>query len=326
MVVVLVIVAFILLVIFVGVTDSNRRSGNKSFEENLSNSKDAVKYHDDAWHLGMIYDKERKKAKVINYDAKKFEEIDCPQLGPVAILTKSIAFSIGSHSTVIANLPQDKANFEIIKIDDFGADKILWNSKLTKFDSIPDACVALCSSLRKILFIEDANIPTKHMVVPFNDIISVEILENGSTTFSKSTTRTIGGALVGNVLMGGAGAVVGGLSGNTKKKDKVNSITVKILLRNLDIPTIILNIYKGSWIQTNGDKYKSFSEFANKIKDLLSVIIDSVDKVEKKTTKQSDTQQQTNITDELMKLAKLKESGALTDDEFTQMKAKLLNQ
>ena len=45
--------------------------------------------------------------------------------------------------------------------------------------------------------------------------------------FTKSTGRTIGGAIVGGVLMGGAGAVVGGLSGDTKQKKEVKNMDIK---------------------------------------------------------------------------------------------------
>ena len=42
-----------------------------------------------------------------------------------------------------------------------------------------------------------------------------------------------GGAIVGGVLMGGAGAVVGGLSGNTKQNKVVNNMDIKIALLQL---------------------------------------------------------------------------------------------
>ena len=50
--------------------------------------------------------------------------------------------------------------------------------------------------------------------------MSVELLEDNTTIASRSLGRTVGGAVVGGVLAGGAGSVVGGLSGNQTMKKK----------------------------------------------------------------------------------------------------------
>ncbi len=67
-------------------------------------------------------------------------------------------------------------------------------------------------------------------VFSFEDMISVELLESGVTISKKSTARTLGGALVGGVLAGGAGMVVGGLSGSSRERRKVSSIILKVTL------------------------------------------------------------------------------------------------
>ena len=72
-----------------------------------------------------------------------------------------------------------------------------------------------------------------------------------------------------------------------------------------------------------GFKYKQGLEHANKIVDLVSVIIDDVDKNEKKSMiKNSSTN---SIAEELSKLADLKDKGILTEEEFSIQKAKLLS-
>ena len=56
--------------------------------------------------------------------------------------------------------------------------------------------------------------PKKKRIISYEDIMSVELLEDNTTIASRSLGRTVGGAVVGGALAGGAGSVVGGLSGN----------------------------------------------------------------------------------------------------------------
>ena len=49
--------------------------------------------------------------------------------------------------------------------------------------------------------------------IPYADILGVDISENGNSVFQKSTSSAVGRALVGGVLLGGVGAVIGGIAG-----------------------------------------------------------------------------------------------------------------
>ena len=131
---------------------------------------------------------------------------------------------------------------------------------------------------------------------------------------------------------GGAGAIVGGLSGNTSMKKKVSLVQVKLRIRDISMPTLSINCFDcktmaaGEEIKPDGIlgfKYKQGLEHANKIVDLVSVIIDDVDKKEKKflTTNMGNS----SVAEELSKLADLKDKGILTDEEFNAQKSKLLN-
>ena len=77
----------------------------------------------------------------------------------------------------------------------------------------------------------------------YEDIISVEFIENNHLVSKKSTGRTIGGAIVGTVVAGGVGAIVGGLSGSSKQQNLHSSVIVKILLRNNTDPSIELTCF-----------------------------------------------------------------------------------
>jgi hypothetical protein len=183
--------------------------------------------------------------------------------------------------------------------------------------------------------------PSSYQVFNYSDIIEVSYEENGTQLYSKSTLRTVGGAIVGGALMGGAGAVVGGLSGSTKKNMEIKSIQIKILLRHTQRTNFILEFNDTKRVLNTKDStdeilYNLYLKNANRAKDLLSVIIDQakqngqtgsqkvVPQLANETTLNESTPL-TGIADELAKLAKLKENGILTDEEFKAQKAKLLN-
>lgn len=173
-------------------------------------------------------------------------------------------------------------------------------------------------------------------VFSFEDIMSVELCEDSATIASKSTMRTIGGTLVGGAIAGGAGAVVGGLSGNTNIKKEVSTVKVKIMLRNLERPAVIIKCFDyvsmaHSEVAKNNNLswniYKRGLGHAKKIIDLVSVIIDDVDHSEKIDLHSSNTTANGTmlVADELAKLVDLKNKGILTEEEFLKQKNKLLS-
>lgn len=184
---------------------------------------------------------------------------------------------------------------------------------------------------RKIYYIDT----TQTKEASFEQIISVEILEDNTLLSSKSTTRTVGGALLGGALAGGAGMVVGGLSGDSKQKKKVSKVTVKIKLRDYSNPTLLIPCFVAKEltphdeIKTNdslyGDFYKQELQNAQKIADYVSIIIDEVDRQEKQSQVARPTSEGHSVADELKKLASLKEQGLLSEEEFIIQKQKLLN-
>lgn len=170
----------------------------------------------------------------------------------------------------------------------------------------------------------------------YEDIISVEIIEDGDITYKKSTIRTIGGTIVGGVLLGGTGAIVGGLSGSSKEKKSIKSVKIKLLLRNVSNPSHIITVYDGVELNSKEPNliYNLMMSFSNSVRDTISVIIDKTDK-QAKTNQSIGLNKEKNETenskiilsigDELSKLAELKMRGLLTDEEFQQQKERLLH-
>ena len=160
------------------------------------------------------------------------------------------------------------------------------------------------------------------------------MIENGNTKMSKSTARTVGGALVGGVIAGTAGAIVGGLSGNSRKKHLVSTVQVKIRIKDISHSSLTIEAFNSKRMIAStaneidtadaffGKIYRQCLSNANAIIDMVSVIIDEVDREE--CQQNCGVTQNISVADELKKLVELKNEGVLSQVEFDAQKAKLL--
>lgn len=219
---------------------------------------------------------------------------------------------------------QEDLEFALKYADDFTASFTINNFDSRYSFSIDD-------NKRKILYIIAEN-SIKHLL-DFENVISVEILEDSNTTFSKSSLRTIGGGVIGGVIGGGAGAIIGGLSGSNKGKKKVSKITVKILLRNYPMPALYIDCLNtnamslGESLDADNTLCQNAMNEARQIADRLSVVIDLMDREAKLSSIESVENKplpNNSIADELEKLHALKDKGIISEDEFTKLKEKLL--
>ena len=175
--------------------------------------------------------------------------------------------------------------------------------------------------------------PDCHEIFNYSDIIQVSYEENGSQLYTKSAGRTVGGAIVGGFLMGGAGAVVGGLSGASKQNKEIKNMDIKILLRSTSRTSCVLHFKDVDRVlktKEDADRklYETYVKNANQAKDVLSVIIDDAKQasapIAQPITQPVVAPASSSVADELAKLAKLKADGILTDEEFQAQKSKLL--
>lgn len=205
------------------------------------------------------------------------------------------------------------------KVNGFHTDK-----KIQGFQSLYMLCF---DNKKKQLFYTNG---LDHRLLNYSDIIKVELIEDNSIISSKSAIRTIGGGLIGGAVAGGAGVIVGGLSGGSKQKKKVSKVKVKILLRDMSLPALTITCFDSIPMTRKtevsptaiegGSTYLFGLQQAEEIVDLISVIIDKEDSPNQ--TEQSSTG---SLSDELLKLHELKEKGILTSDEFDLQKTKLLS-
>ena len=175
--------------------------------------------------------------------------------------------------------------------------------------------------------------PDCHESFNYSDIIEVSYEENGSQLYTKSAGRTVGGAIVGGFLMGGAGAVVGGLSGASKQNKEIRNMDIKILLRSTSRTSCVLHFKDVDRVlktKEDADRklYETYVKNANQAKDVLSVIIDNAKQastpIAQPIAQPVVAPASSSVADELAKLAKLKADGILTEEEFQAQKSKLL--
>lgn len=175
--------------------------------------------------------------------------------------------------------------------------------------------------------------PGSYEIFNYSDIIEVSYEENGNQLYTKSAGRTIGGAIVGGVLMGGAGAVIGGLSGASKQNKEIKNMDIKILLRSTSRTSCVLHFKDVDRVLKTKEEadrklYETYVQNANQAKDVLSVIIDDAKHasapIAQPITQSVVAPASSSVADELAKLAKLKADGILTDEEFRVQKSKLL--
>lgn len=200
------------------------------------------------------------------------------------------------------------------KIEEFHADK--------KVLGLQSSYMLCFDNTKKQLFYTKGE---NYRLLNYSDIIKVEMLEDNSLVMSKSALRTIGGGIIGGAVAGGAGAVIGGLSGNSKQKKMVSKVKVKILLRDISSPSLVITCFdsmltdKKREVSIEGVSGIIYRQ-AREIIDIISIIIDKED-----SPNQIEQPSTGSLSDELLKLHELKEKGILTSDEFDLQKTKLLS-
>jgi len=163
-------------------------------------------------------------------------------------------------------------------------------------------------------------IPSLKNATPYSydDIVDFELIEDG-TSISKGG---LGRAAVGGLLFGGVGAIVGGVTGGKKAKQKCTSLMVKITVNNLSAPTEYIKL-----ITTPTDKssftYKAAFQSAQEIVSLLQLICNQRDN-EKIVEQATTSAQELSTADEIRKFKSLLDEGIITEEEFLAKKRQLL--
>lgn len=157
----------------------------------------------------------------------------------------------------------------------------------------------------------------KSWVFNFSDIKEFELLENGGSVSSGG----LGRAVAGGILLGGVGAVVGGLSAG--RSSVVNNLQVKITTKDIDRPAVYIDLIKGTSFKTNSTTYKLLFKKAQDIMSTLSVIVNGEQELTSATA--TKTNNSSDKVAEIREYKQLLDEGIITKAEFEAKKKELLS-
>lgn len=137
------------------------------------------------------------------------------------------------------------------------------------------AFIAVDENKRKIAIggLENDTGKVNYKIINAKDIMGVEITENGKGLLSSSVNKnTLGMAAVGGLLFGGAGAIVGAISGSNAKS-KITEISLRIAIDNIKTPYVGINFL--SQVTGKGsDEHKQVLTNAEKWYGIISILLE----------------------------------------------------
>ncbi len=148
-------------------------------------------------------------------------------------------------------------------------------------------------------------------VFRFDELSSVEIIEDGESV----SKGGIGSAAAGGLLFGGAGAVVGSVTGK-KQKAMVNRISVRVNFNNRWIQTEEI-VLLSTQTARNSFMYRATIDNAHKLKQMLESCAQPSNEAPASNTASN--------ADEIRKYKQLLDDGIISQEEFDAKKKQLLN-
>ncbi|MBR5792842.1 MAG: SHOCT domain-containing protein [Ruminiclostridium sp.] len=151
-----------------------------------------------------------------------------------------------------------------------------------------------------------------HRSYSYSDIVSFEILENGSSI----TKGGLGAAAVGGALFGGAGAVVGATTGTKRTAQICNSMQVAVTVKDDENPNIYIPIVKSA-VPSLSKEYTKSLKMAKDIVAVLERLYVAGQEI-KSESKSSES------IDDLRKYKGLLDDGLITAEEYAEVKKRIL--
>lgn len=200
--------------------------------------------------------------------------------------------------------------------DAFRAEHAGWDIYIAPYDQ---AVVAINHDARAIVL----GTTKTHQNYPWSSIASVEVLRDGASITSTNRGSQLMGAAVGEVLLGPLGLLIGGVSGSKRTVQRVTQIGLKIIVDDRHKPIYSIDFLRvpGNGADPKNRLVKAAAERAEHVHALL------VNAIRNSSMQMATSPSQLNdrsVGDRIDQLWKLKEAGALTDEEFQAQKAQLL--
>ena len=191
-----------------------------------------------------------------------------------------------------------------------------------------DNGIAIDNEHAKVCLLTRIEGQINHRVVDHRDIMASEVYEDGETISKTVRSSQLGGVVVGGLLLGGVGAIVGGLSGKQIQKGKIKRIELRLVVNDPARP-----VHTVTFLESEADRggaiHQSAAEAARIWQARMEVLIKRADDEAAASIKAAALPHPVplalSVADELRKLGELKASGLLTDTEFNTEKGKLLS-
>jgi hypothetical protein len=133
-------------------------------------------------------------------------------------------------------------------------------------------CIAIDEAAGLICFIRSVGGAPIPRVFAAKDVLSSEIFEDGDTVTKSVRSSQVAGALVGGVLLGGAGVLIGALSGKKRSQSKVNAITLRVTVNDTRTPVQEVRfLFRET--SRDGILYQSASKLALHWQALMDILI-----------------------------------------------------
>lgn len=186
------------------------------------------------------------------------------------------------------------------------------------YPGLHDNCVSFHNEFCALLINNDSNQvilgTEKKYVYEFANIMNAEIEVDGNSVASPS----IGGAVVGGLLFGGAGAIVG--SSQKTMIKKIRSVALKIYVDDLKNPYHRVLFYSADVALP--PEHPQVAPVLTEASEWYSRFLNIIEK--RKVVASAPTNAVVSVADELVKLSALLKEGVITQDEFDTQKKKTL--
>lgn len=174
-------------------------------------------------------------------------------------------------------LANDRVALRAGKLTCEEAKKSILNNKLHKENinkfiptSTPHPNIAIDLNNKKVKLVAKINGEHFEDIIDFDKIISWEVLSDSETIYKK---EGLGRSVVGGALFGGAGAIVGVITGDSKSKKIIKSIKLRITVSDINNPIRFIHIHEGSDLEVGSEHY-------NKIIDNMQILIGIIENIQ----------------------------------------------
>jgi hypothetical protein len=99
----------------------------------------------------------------------------------------------------------------------------------------------------------------RNFKVSFSSLVSVEVVEDGTTINKTNRGNQLVGMAVGGTLLGGAGALIGGLSGSATSRQMIRKVSLHVITDSPSVPFIELRIFHDQAVQKGGFIYNQMT-------------------------------------------------------------------